>query len=250
MLQAGAQAILQLGRTALELEMAMLALLHTWGQLLNRHLHSHLLVPAGGLSLDAPRRWTSLAAGEFLPHAELCRLFRQRFLDGLTALTVAASSSFREVGERSRSRALLSGGSALADIEWVVRRHGVWDRSRLDDADMARRTVNYLARYVNRVAISNERLIAIDGEEVLFHYKDYRDGNQRKIKRMPGIEFIRRFLQHILPKGLRHIRRSGFMGPRVGKERLALIRRQLGVAQGAGCGGGNQQRLVRWRRRR
>ena len=64
------------------------------------------------------------------------------------------------------------------------------DRSRLDDADMARRTVNYLARYVDRVAISNERLIAIDGEEVLFYYKDYRDENERKIKRMPGIEFI------------------------------------------------------------
>ena len=74
------------------------------------------------------------------------------------------------------------------------------------------KTVDYCA-YANRVAISNSRLMAIEGEEVLFRYKDYRDGDQWKTTRMPGVEFIRRFLLHVLPQGLRHIRRFGFMGP-------------------------------------
>ena len=62
---------------------------------------------------------------------------------------------------------------------------------------------------------SNSRLLGIEGEEVLFRYKDYRDGNQWKTMRLPGVEFIERFLLHILPKGMRHIRRFGFMGPSV-----------------------------------
>ena len=72
--------------------------------------------------------------------------------------------------------------------------------------------------------------MAIEGEEVLFRYKDYKDGDQWKTKRMPGVEFIRRFLQHVLPKGLRHIRRFGFMGPRVHSEKLNQIRELMGIA--------------------
>ena len=68
-----------------------------------------------------------------------------------------------------------------------------------------RRLTTY--RYANRVAISNSRLLGIEGKEVLFRYKDYRDGDQWKTMRMPGVEFIRRFLLHVLPKGMRHIRR-------------------------------------------
>ena len=90
--------------------------------------------------------------------------------------------------------------------------------------------MNYLARYANGVAISNSRLVAIEGEEVLFRYKDYKDNDQWKTKRMPGVEFIGRFLQHVLPKGMRHIRRYGFMGPRVHSEKLNQIRELMGIA--------------------
>jgi hypothetical protein len=105
----------------------------------------------------------------------------------------------------------------------------VWDRTGPEDADAAARTVEYLARYANRVAISNSRLIAIQGDEVLFRYKDYRDGDQWKTKALPGVEFIRRFLLHVLPLRFRHIRRFGFMGPRVAAQKLELIRSLLGV---------------------
>ena len=90
--------------------------------------------------------------------------------------------------------------------------------------------IHSLARYANGVAISNSRLVAIEGEEVLFRYKDYKDNDQWKTKRMPGVEFIGRFLQHVLPKGMRHIRRFGFMGPRVHTEKLNQIRQLMGIA--------------------
>ena len=93
-------------------------------------------------------------------------------------------------------------GVPLAAIDWVLRVRSVWDRRGSRDADAAAKTVNYLSRYANRVAISNSRLVEIDGQDVLFRYKDYRDGNQWKTKRMPGVEFIGRFLQHVFPQRL------------------------------------------------
>ena len=105
----------------------------------------------------------------------------------------------------------------------------VWDRRGPQDHDAAARTVDYLARYANRVAISNGRLVAIEGEEVLFRYKDYRDADQWKTERITGVEFIGRFLQHVLPQRLHHIRHFGFMGTRVRTERLKQIRPLLDV---------------------
>ena len=118
----------------------------------------------------------------------------------------------------------------LREINWVVRQRSVWDRRGSGDVEAAAKTVDYLSRYANRVAISNGRLVAIEGEEVLFRYKDYKDGDQWKTARMPGVEFIGRFLQHVLPKGLRHIRRFGFMGPRVHTKMLNQIRELIGIA--------------------
>jgi len=87
----------------------------------------------------------------------------------------------------------------------VIRLRSVWHRSGPQDLKAANKTVEYLARYANRVAISNSRLIAIEGDQVLFSYKDYRDGGQWKTTELHGVEFIRRFLQHVLPPRLRHI---------------------------------------------
>ena len=119
----------------------------------------------------------------------------------------------------------------LKEINSVVWLPSVWDRRRAQHGEALVRTVKYLGRYVNRAAISNSRLVAIEGEDVLFCYKDYRDKDQWKTERIPGVEFIGRFLLHLLPKGLRHIRRFGFMGPRVATERLNKIRAILGIGR-------------------
>jgi hypothetical protein len=121
----------------------------------------------------------------------------------------------------------------LAEINWVIRLRSVWDRTGPEDTDAAARTVEYLARYANRLAISNSRLIAIQGDQVLLRYKDYRDEDQWKTASLPGVEFIRRFLLHVPPPRLRHIRRFGFMGPRVAAQKLELIRGLLGVKKPA-----------------
>ncbi len=102
-------------------------------------------------------------------------------------------------------------------------------RPKPQDLEAANKTVEYLTRYANRVAISNSRLIAIEGDQVLFSYKDYRDGGQWKTAELHGVEFIGRFLQHVLPQRLRHIRRYGFMSPRVTSKKLPVIRALLGV---------------------
>ena len=102
-------------------------------------------------------------------------------------------------------------------------------RPKPQDLEAANQTVEYLARYAHHVAISNSRLIAIEGDQVLFSYKDYRDGSQWKTAELHGVEFIGRFLQHVLPQRLRHIRRYGFMGPRVTSKKLPVIRGLLGV---------------------
>ncbi len=77
----------------------------------------------------------------------------------------------------------------------------------------AERVVAYLAHYVRRTAISNDRLIGIENEEVLFWYNDKRDGGKKTIARLPALEFIDRFLQHVLPRGKRHVRNYGYLSP-------------------------------------
>lgn len=105
--------------------------------------------------------------------------------------------------------------------------HSGKDRS---SPEALERTVGYLARYANRVAIANSRLIAREDGDVLFSYKDYQDHGRRKTCRLPAVEFIRRFLQHVLPQGMRHIRHYGFLSANQRRKRLPEIRKLMGVA--------------------
>jgi hypothetical protein len=89
--------------------------------------------------------------------------------------------------------------------------------------------LKYLARYTHRVAISNSRLTALEGDEVEFLWKDYAHGGKQKPMTLKAIEFLRRFLLHVLPAGLVRIRHYGFLANRVCREKLALCRELLGV---------------------
>ena len=90
--------------------------------------------------------------------------------------------------------------------------------------------LKYLARYTHRVAIRNRRLIALEDGEVTFHWKDYAHGGGPKTMTLKAVEFIRRFLLHVLPAGFVRIRHYGFLANRVCREKLALCRALLGVA--------------------
>jgi hypothetical protein len=89
--------------------------------------------------------------------------------------------------------------------------------------------VGYLARYSHRIAITNARVLAVDERQVAFRIKDYRDRGRPKVLTLDGEEFVRRHLQHILPKGFMRIRHFGFLANRGRRQKLARIRRALAV---------------------
>jgi hypothetical protein len=92
------------------------------------------------------------------------------------------------------------------------------------------KVLDYLSRYTHRVALSNHRLRSLDGDQLTFDYRDRRDGNRLKQLTLPVHEFIRRFLQHLVPPGFCRIRHFGFLGNRVKQERLQRCRILLGPA--------------------
>ena len=89
--------------------------------------------------------------------------------------------------------------------------------------------MEYLGRYTHRVAISNNRIIAVQDGKVTFSWKDYKDGNSRKVMTLTADEFIRRFLLHVLPKGFKKIRHFGYLGSRYRAVKLGLCRKSLKV---------------------
>jgi hypothetical protein len=90
--------------------------------------------------------------------------------------------------------------------------------------------LDYVSRYTHRVAISNNRLVSMDGGQVSFRWKDYRDDNRQKTMTLPAEEFIRRFLIHVLPDGFHRIRYFGFLANCHRARKLALCRKLLGMA--------------------
>ena len=91
--------------------------------------------------------------------------------------------------------------------------------------------LKYLARYTHRVAISNRRLVAAEGDEVTFHWKDYAHGGEQKRMTLKAVEFLRRFLLHVLPSGFVRIRHYGFLANRLCRQKLALCRELLGTGR-------------------
>jgi hypothetical protein len=87
--------------------------------------------------------------------------------------------------------------------------------------------LKYLARYTHRVAISNQRLASLDDRTVSFHWKDYADANTAKVMTLDGVEFLRRFLQHVLPTGFVRIRHFGLLANRHREEKLSRCRSLL-----------------------
>src|SRR2546425_478278 len=179
------------------------SVLHTWGSALTHHPHLHMIVPGGGFSLD-DKRWISGRPRYFLPVKVLSRLFRRLFMEKLVAAHAAGRLCFfgkhAALAEREAFAAYLA---PLRKIEWCVYTKPPFGGPRA--------VLAYLSRYTHRVAISNHRLIAADEGGVTFKWKDYRlEGPGRyKTMTLPTHEFIRRFLMHLLPKGVHRIRHYG-----------------------------------------
>jgi hypothetical protein len=197
---------------ALQGEMGMSAVLHTWGQNLSQHVHLHCLVPGGALGADGT--WRERNGHYLFPVKALSRRFRGRIVGELRK--AANHGELYRVMHEGEVDAVLN---ALMAEEWVVYMKHCLHRTES--------VVDYLARYTHRIAITNARILSVDEAQVTFRYKDYRDGGSHKLLRLSGDEFVRRFLLHIVPKGLMRVRHFGFLANRCRAKKLALIRRTL-----------------------
>jgi Putative transposase/Transposase zinc-binding domain len=202
----------------------VISVLHTWGSALTHHPHVHMIVPGGGISLDG-QSWASCRPGFFLPVRVLSRLFRRLFLEKLVAAHAAGRLQFFGAHAKLADRDAFAQYLAPSrKAEWVV-----YSKRPFGGPEAV---LAYLSRYTHRVAISNSRLLACDGDGVAFKYKDYRaNGRARqKVMRLAKDEFIRRFLIHVLPTGFHRIRHYGLFASGVRAQNIARVRELLGAA--------------------
>jgi hypothetical protein len=205
LMQASAQAIIELARDRrfVGATVGVLAVLHTWTQQLLYHPHVHCLVTAGGVTDDG-RQWRQAKPGFLIPVKALAKLVRGKL---------------RNILQRKRPDLLLP--AAAWRKPWIVycTRWGQGEQAVLD----------YLARYVFRAALTNGRILAVDDEAVTLRYKK-RKSNRWRSCRIAGQEFMRRFLTHVLPKGLHKVRYFGLWHPAkrdlASKARLLLMLEQ------------------------
>src|SRR5664279_2594370 len=218
---ATAQTLLVIASDAKHLgaEIGVIAILHTWGQNLLLHPHIHCVIPAGGLSADRTR-WIATRQRFLLAIPVLRKMFRGRFLAGLRRLyrrgqlrCVGPAAEYsdpkkfsRLVGPLYRRRWVVYAKKAMGGPEQVLR---------------------YLGRYTHRIAISNHRLIAFDGQRVTFRWKDYAHGGKQRIMTLGTQEFLRRFFLHVLPRGFVRIRHYGLLANRFRNQSIALARQLL-----------------------
>jgi len=202
-------------------EIGVLAVLPTWGQNLHHHPHVHGVVPGGGLSADGTR-WISSPPGFLLPVRVRSRVFRGKFLSGLRAAYDRGELRFPGTlgacAEADQFHQLLAGTTAT---DWVV-----YAKPPFGGPEQV---LKYLGRYTHRVAISNRRLVDVEEGRVRFRYKDYVDSGRERVMSLEALEFLRRFLMHVLPLGFVRIRSYGLLSNCHRREKLELCRRLLGV---------------------
>lgn len=197
-----------------------LSILHTWGQTLVRHPHVHCVVPAGGFTPDHQRWVYPKYAGFFLPVPILREVFRGKFVEGLRRAYARNELDLRGATAALRDpRRWQAFVDALFRTDWVVYAKPAFGG--------ATAVLRYLGRYTHRVAISNHRLLAFDGERVTFHWKDYAHDNQRRTMTLTAMEFLRRFVQHVLPRGFVRIRHFGYLASACRTARVARARTLL-----------------------
>jgi hypothetical protein len=202
-------------------DIGFLAVLHTWGQNLQHHPHVHCVVPGGGIAPNASR-WIACRPGFFLPVRVLSRVFRGEFLSLLRTTFDRGRLAFHgQLGPLAGPAEFQRRLADSARTEWVVHAKPPFGGPE--------QVLKYLARYTHRVAISNNRLVATEGDQVTFRWKDYAQGAKQKTMTLKGVEFIRRFLLHVLPAGFVRIRHYGFLANRSRREKLALSRELLGA---------------------
>ena len=195
-------------------QIGMTAVLHTWGENLSRHVHLHCLVPGGALGRGG--QWHAAKSTYLFPVRALSRGFRGRMV---STLRVAAENG--ELEKITRPGEIDQVLDKLMEPDWVAFSKPCPTQTGT--------VIDYLGRYSHRIAISDQRIVAANKDTVCFKYKDYAGGGERKVMSLSAAEFIRRYLLHVLPKGLMRIRHYGFLANCCRRRKLTQVRKALGL---------------------
>lgn len=205
----------------LEGQLGFISVLHTWNQKLMAHYHLHCIIPAGALSFDR-KKWIGTRTKYLFKVQSLAKEFQKRYLSKLEKMYRKRQLSFNgrlaEYKDENQFQKLLT---ALWNKQWIT-----YAKQPFGGPEQV---LEYLGRYTHRVAITNNRIIAIDNDLVRFKYRDRSDDNKEKELTLSAYEFIRRFLLHVLPSGFTKIRYYGFLAHANKKTCIELIRTLIGT---------------------
>jgi hypothetical protein len=202
-------------------EIGFLSVLHTWSQTLTFHPHLHSIVTGGGLALDR-RRWIAGRCGFLFPVRVLSRLFRGKFLAGLARL--------RHMGKLRLPREATELQDPILWNAWLCELYRkLWVVYAKPPFAGPQQVLTYLARYTHRIAISNARLVALEDDHLLLRYKNRSEDERWRLMRLPALEFLRRFLLHVLPDRFVRLRYYGLLAHRYRRKNLARCRELLGA---------------------
>jgi hypothetical protein len=200
----------------IEGQLGFISVLHTWNQKLMDHFHLHCIIPAGALSYDR-KRWIDASRKYLFRVQSLAKEFQKRYLNKLEKAYRKNTLSFngRATGYKDEEQ-FLKLLAVLWDKQWIT-----YAKQSFGGPEQV---LEYLGRYTHRVAITNNRIIAIENGSVRFRYCDRSDDNKEKELTVSAEEFIRRFLLHVLPCGFTKIRYYGFLAHANKKTCIGLIR--------------------------
>jgi hypothetical protein len=197
-------------------QLGVTCVLHTWGQNLQQHVHIHCLIP--GLALKPGRDAIETTKSDYLyPINALKKVFRGKMV-----------SLIRETYQHGKLFRITRCNEVNQRLDEVMGK--IWSIYIKPYIESPQTVVKYLSRYTYRIAISNYRIIKVNKQSVYFHWKDYADGDRKKIMKLDGVEFLRRFLMHVLPNGFMRIRHFGFLANCIRQIRVELLQKLLRIA--------------------
>jgi hypothetical protein len=215
LLRAAGRTLLDVGKSKLGARLGCMTVLHTWGQTMWHHPHAHCVVPGGGFSEDCSE-WISVKKASYLLPIDvlrsrfrtlLCRALRAALKRGLLGRLPKEISAAEAIRKASKQKWVVYAKAPFAGPQQVL---------------------EYVSRYTHRIAISNRRILSFTNNQVTFEYRDYGDGNRKKVMTLDAVEFLRRFLLHVLPDRFVRIRYFGFMSNQKRGKSIARARELLG----------------------
>ena len=215
-IETAAQLLKEFGQKYLGGEIGFSMVMHTWGQTMQEHLHIHFIVTGGALSSSpSGYKWNPADHKFLFPAKLLSNQFRNRFCSELSQLWAD--------GKLNTNNGALDVQDMLTEAlskDWEVYIQApLYDKEKL---------IEYLGRYIFRIAISNHRIVAVGKDTVTFKYFDNRDDGKEKVMTLSAMEFIRRFLSHVLPDGFVRVRHFGLHNASC-RPKLQQARRVLGL---------------------